>query len=102
LEQPNTVKVLGASLQASPNADVEAAERTRILQNLEAVLDRNGKVKDAKRLIEMARSGEVTLQYVNKIKRGNNPLDKVVVVKEVSKLDVETVDGITPVVTLTG
>jgi hypothetical protein len=101
LEQPNTAKVLGASLQASPKNHPDRRMRNKALKDLKAVLDDTGNVKNARRLVEMAKAGEVTLAYLDKIKRSDNPLDTVVVVDEISNFEEIAVET-KPLVRLVG
>jgi hypothetical protein len=102
LEQPNAAKVLGACLQASlmPNSDSTAYQKT--VEEIElTVLDREGKVKDPHRLVELAKAGNLALDYMNKIKQGGKILDAVVVIGEFSNLEIETPE-IKPLVKLVG
>lgn len=100
LQQPNGTRLLGACLQASPdvNGVVSASNKAA----LEAVLDRDGNIKDARQLVELAKAGQITLSYLKKIKRGNTLLEVPVVVDEVAGLVEEESVEITPLVFLVG
>ena len=100
LEQPNTAKVLGACLQVSPRANPDPETYQTTVREIElTVLDRSGKVKDPQRLVDLAKAGDLTLNYMNRIKQSDRALDAIVVVQEISNLEIENTE-IKPLVVL--
>lgn len=80
LEQPNTAKVLGACLQASPSETDDAAYQAALADIERSVLDKTGTIKDAKKLVDLARAGDVTLSYRGRIKQGEKVVKALVII----------------------
>jgi hypothetical protein len=103
LEQPNTVKVLGACLQASlANASDDESYQKAVHELELKVLDRTGALKDARRLVELAKTGEIKLDYISKIKQGDNTLNSVVIVEGIANLEIVGPTEVKPLVKLVG
>jgi hypothetical protein len=83
LQQPDGATVLGAQLQVGYDRRVSAEEWNRFGNE---VIRSDGTVIDLDRLLKMIETGELTLGFYSRIRRGGKTVDPVVVIDEVKNL----------------
>lgn len=85
LRQPNEALVLGAQLQVSSALDPADPTYHKTYADIGLnVVSETGEVKNAKRLVEMVKAHQLTLDYLKKITQGGEPRDVRVVVDQIN------------------